>query len=345
MTVPHINDLVNADCCPSGQLSYSIKRKCQWILKKHQVFNKYISRKHPAYVKAARDAHTEMQHAKRNFEKKLAENIDTDRKSFYAYVRNRSRTKPCVGPLTTDSSVAISQPRDIAEMFNEYFASVFTVEDIASVPAAESMFQGSEDEKLLDIHISEDTVRKKLTQLRTDKAPGADNMSPRILVELKDVITFPVTQIMKLSFATGVIPDDWKIALVSPIYKNSPKCQVSNYRPISLTSIICKLFESIVRDALVQHLENNGLIRGTQHGFRRGGSCLSNLLQFLDRVTSEIDNGECVDVVYLDFAKAFDKVPHKRLMAKLVTVLVNSLVGVARAQHASVLYLIKAFCY
>ena len=163
----------------------------------------------------------------------------------------------------------------------------------------------------------------------------------RILVELKDVITFPVTQIMKLSFATGVIPDDWKIALVSPIYKNGPKCQVSNYRPISLTSIICKLFESIVRDALVQHLENNGLIRGTQHGFRRGGSCLSNLLQFLDRVTSEIDNGECVDVVYLDFAKAFDKVPHKRLMAKLVTVLVNSLVGVARAQHASVIYLIN----
>jgi len=140
---------------------------------------------------------------------------------------------------------------------------------------------------------------------------------PRILVELKDVITFPVTQIMKSSFATGVIPDDWKVALVSPIHKNGPKCQVSNYRPISLTSIICKLFESIVRDALVQHLENNGLIRGTQHGFRRGGSCLSNLLQFLDRVTSDIDNGACVDVIYLDFAKAFDKVPHKRLMAKL----------------------------
>ena len=84
-----------------------------------------------------------------------------------------------------------------------------------------------------------------------------------------------------------------------------------------MTSQICNLFESIIRDAVVEHLEVNGLVTETQHGFRKGGSCLSNLLQFLDHVTRCIDDEECVDVVYLDFAKAFDKVPHERLLEKL----------------------------
>ena len=67
---------------------------------------------------------------------------------------------------------------------------------------------------------------------------------------------------------------------------------------------------------MVKHLEVNKLVTGAQHGFRKGGSCLSNLLQFLDQVTRVIDEGRCVDVVYLDFAKAFNMVPHLRLMEK-----------------------------
>ena len=87
--------------------------------------------------------------------------------------------------------------------------------------------------------------------------------------------------------------------------------------PVSLTCQLCKVFEKLVGDELVEHLESNGLLRGTQHGFRKGRSCLTNLLFFLDRVTEKLDNGGSVDVVYLDFAKAFDKVPHQRLLRKL----------------------------
>jgi len=80
------------------------------------------------------------------------------------------------------------------------------------------------------------------------------------------------------------------------------------YRPVSLTSQISKVIESLLRDAIVEHLERNTLIRDSQHGFRKGRSCLTNLLAFLDKVTESIDNGLCVDVIFLDFAKAFDKV-------------------------------------
>jgi len=92
---------------------------------------------------------------------------------------------------------------------------------------------------------------------------------------------------------------------------------VENYRPVSLTSQVCKLFEVIVRDTIVHHLESKQLIANSQHGFRKGRSCLTNLLEFLDKVTGCIDTGDSVDVIFLDFTKSFDKVSHTRLILKL----------------------------
>ena len=105
--------------------------------------------------------------------------------------------------------------------------------------------------------------------------------------------------------------------IAATVYKKDAKSNVSNYRPISLTSQLRKIFEAIVRDAIVNHLEEHSLVNDTQHAFRKGGSCLSNLLQFLDQVTCCIDEDACTDIIYLDFAKAFDKVPHNRLLEKI----------------------------
>ena len=286
------------------------------VNKKHQLYNKYKSKSHPAYMRVAREADTEMRRAKRSFERKLAKSIDTDRRSFYAYVRNRSRSKPSITSFIGQDKVQI-QHEEVAEEFNRYFTSVFTIENTADSPSATPLFHGSEHDKLCDIYIDESVVRTKLDRVRIDKAPGADSLPPRILVELKNEISTPLTLIMKSSLDSGVVPDDWKAANVTPIHKSGSRSYASNYRPISLTSQVCKVFESIMRDAMVQHLESNDLITGAQHGFRKGGSCLSNLLQFLDEVTRSIDEDECVDVIFLDFAKAFDKVPHGRLMEKL----------------------------
>jgi len=95
--------------------------------------------------------------------------------------------------------------------------------------------------------------------------------------------------ILQKSMEEGVVPEDWKLANVCPVFKKGSKAQAVNYRPMNLTSQMCKLFESIIRGAVVDHLEKNHLIKDSQHGFRRGRSCITNLLEFLDKVTRSVD--------------------------------------------------------
>ena len=102
-----------------------------------------------------------------------------------------------------------------------------------------------------------------------------------------------------------------------PIFKKGTKGEAGNYRPVSLTSIPCKIFESILKDSIMDHLLNNNLIKSSQHGFMPGRSCSTNLITFLDRVTEIVDRGKAADIFYLDFAKTFDKVPHKKLVYKM----------------------------
>ena len=101
------------------------------------------------------------------------------------------------------------------------------------------------------------------------------------------------------------------------MFKKGSKGNLGNYRPISLTSYIGKVMESILKDKMFDHLVNNKLINKSQHGFMPKRSCLTNLLEFLEFVAEAVDRGELVDVIYLDFQKAFDKVPHARLLEKI----------------------------
>ena len=116
---------------------------------------------------------------------------------------------------------------------------------------------------------------------------------------------------------SGSMPDDWKLANVTPIFKKGSKALPSNYRPISLTSVVCKMLETLIKDKLISHLEENCLLKNTQHGFRNKRSCLTNLLDFSYDILNQYDESKAVDIIYLDFQKAFDKVPHKRLLVKL----------------------------
>ena len=119
------------------------------------------------------------------------------------------------------------------------------------------------------------------------------------------------------SMTSGDVPEDWRVANVVPIFKKGTKNLPENYRPVSLTSIPCKIMESIIKDKVMDHLICNQLIKDTQHGFMPNRSCATNLLEFLEIVTKEFDEGHPLDIIYLDFSKAFDKVPHLRLIEKL----------------------------
>ena len=299
------------------------RRKPMWmtwkasrlVKKKQRVFAKYKNAEHPAYKLAAKEAKRELRHSRRKFEKQLADNIKSDVKSFYAYAGSKSKIKSKIGPLKDDNGNTISTEQGMAHEFNEFFTTVFTKENLTSVPAIQQMF--CQYGYLLDIHVDDSVVMKKLEKLRMDKAPGADDIQPRYLKEIADDICHALAIILRKSLDQGIIPEDWRIANVSPIFKKGSRGKASNYRPVSLTSQVCKIYESILRDAILEHLIKNRLIRESQHGFLRGRSCLSNLLVFLDKVTDCVDKGINVDVIFLDLAKAFDKVPHVRLMNKV----------------------------
>ena len=115
----------------------------------------------------------------------------------------------------------------------------------------------------------------------------------------------------------GILPQGWKDGNVTPIFKKGKKHQPGNYRPVSLTSIPCRVMEKLVRNEIMEHLINNNLLSKFQHGFIKARSCTTQLLAVLDDWTDVIEHRENVDTIYLDYAKAFDTVPHKRLLAKL----------------------------
>ena len=171
--------------------------------------------------------------------------------------------------------------------------------------------------ELSNIQISEDIVKQKLKKLKLNKSPGPDKIHPRVLHEISDVIAVPITIIFQNSLAKKDLPQEWKHAHISAIFKKGVKTQPLNYRPVSLTSVVCKIMESIIRDNIITHMEENNLFSDKQFGFIMGRSTTLQLLHVLDIWTEILDQGGTLDVIYCDFMKAFDKVPHRRLIHKI----------------------------
>uniref|UniRef100_A0A8C5MJL4 Reverse transcriptase domain-containing protein n=1 Tax=Leptobrachium leishanense TaxID=445787 RepID=A0A8C5MJL4_9ANUR len=150
-----------------------------------------------------------------------------------------------------------------------------------------------------------------------NKAPGPDGIHTQVLRELCVEICKPLFLIFRDSFLSGIVPEDWRKADVVPIFKKGLKFVPGNYRPVSLTSVAGKVFEGLIRDNIQEFIGRYNVIGKNQHGFMKHRSCKTNLITFYEEVSRSIDQGVAVDVIYLDFAEAFDTVPHKRLLFKL----------------------------
>ncbi|KAK4818042.1 hypothetical protein QYF61_004569 [Mycteria americana] len=161
--------------------------------------------------------------------------------------------------------------------------------------------------------IQEEAVNNLLCHLDTHKSMGLDGIHPRVLRDLAEELAKPLSIIYQQSSLTGEVPDNWRLASVTPIYKKDRKKDLGNYRPVSLTLVLGKIMERFI---LLEHVQANQGIRPRQHGFMKGRSCLINLI-FYDQVTCLVDEGKAVDVTYLDFSKAFDTVSHSFLLEKL----------------------------
>ena len=146
----------------------------------------------------------------------------------------------------------------MANILNDFFSSVFTNEDTSSIPTPQIVFNGRH---LCEFSVTPDQARKKLEALKAGSAPGPDKLSSKLLKVMSETLSVPVAMIFNKSIAEGKAPADWRCAHITPVFKKGSKRSPGNYRPISLTSILCKVFESFIKDLLLDHLISNNLLR------------------------------------------------------------------------------------
>ena len=296
------------------------KQIAECLRVKKDAHNKYKSNNNNEnyirFIELRRKAKRLIKQSKRSTEIHVANQSKTNPKEFYSFIRQKRVTTSSIGPIINVNGDYTSDEEQVCCILNSFFASVFTAEDLSSIPAVPDVFINNND-VLNSIIVTERDVLKCIDKLKVNKSPGPDAISPRILKEAKLEFVTPLTSLFNNSLQSGTMPEEWKLANVTPIFKKGSKSLPSNYRPISLTSVVCKMLETLIRDKLVNHLEENNLLKNTQHGFRNKRSCLTNLLDFFYDILNHYDESKAVDIIYLDFQKAFDKVPHKRLMIKL----------------------------
>ena len=165
----------------------------------------------------------------------------------------------------------------MAEELNSYFASVFTVEDTSGMPE----LQESQGTQVSAVAITKEKVLGKMKGLKVDKSPGPDGLHPRVLKEIAEEIVEALAVIFQESLDAGRAPEDWKVANVTPLFKKGGRQQMGNYRPVSLTSVIGNILESIIKDEIAEYLEVHDKVGLSQHGFIKRRSCLTNLLRVL----------------------------------------------------------------
>ncbi|MCQ4187459.1 reverse transcriptase family protein [Klebsiella pneumoniae] len=269
------------------------------------------------YKEVVRMCRGEIRKAKAQLEFNLATGVKRNKKLFYKYINSKRRTKENIHSLLDEAGNVTTEDKEKAEVLNAFFTSVFKGQTSYPQGTPLSDLVVSAGEHANPPVILEETVRDLLLQLDCHKSMGPDEIHPRVLRELAEVIAEPLSIIYQRSLLTGEVPEDWRIANVTPIYKKGCKEDPGNYRPVSLTSVTGKVMEQIVLREIMRHVRDGRGIRPSQHGFMKGRSCLTNLISFYDQVTHLLDEGKAVDVVYLDFSKAFDTVSHGILLQKL----------------------------
>ena len=288
------------------------------LRKKHKAYRRYMSTKNDEdyayYARKRKSASKAVRAAVRSFESNMAGEVKTNPKRYWAYYKSKTKPRESIPVLVDNNGKRHNSNLDKANVLNQFFTSVFTKESTANIPMLPAK---SYDSELTNIEVSQPDVQKQLDKLNVSKSAGADGIHPKVLYELRNEIAPVLTIIFNASLRSGVVPKGWKSAKITALHKKGDTSSPCNYRPISLTPICCKILETLVREKITEHLTVNDMISNRQHGFVCKKSCGSNLLETVDEWTKILDSGGKVDAVFLDFAKAFDSVPHQRLLSKL----------------------------
>ena len=231
---------------------------------------------------------------------------------LYKHINARLTHKTGIAPLYDCAGNIVLDDATKAEVLNKHFVNVGKP-DNGVIPLFSEVVKSDIDHVCFD----SGSVFKIISGLKSNSAAGPDSIPACLLKNLKTVISYPLSVIFNLILQTGVVPDEWKRAIVTPVFKKGNSSEPNNYRPISLTSIVSKIFESVIKMNISNHLANNNLISKNQHGFLSLHSTTTNLMECMNDWTSILDSGEVVKVLYIDFMKAFDVVSVPKLLYKL----------------------------
>ena len=240
--------------------------------------------------------------------------IKTNSKFFFSYAKQFSSTRSSIGPLLNKNNEYTAKSSKMANILSAQYSSVF------SKPSESIYYSMNENENEISIEnidFTEQDIIDAIDELKNNSSSGPDGLAAIFLKKCKNSLARPLFHLWRKCLDQGITPDTLKEAHIIPIHKGGHQGLAANYRPVALTSHVVKIFEKVVRNYIVQFLEENNKFNDGQHGFRSGRSCVSELLIHYDRIVDILESGSNVDAIYLDFAKAFDKVDHGIVLKKL----------------------------
>ena len=278
--------------------------------KKQRLFSKLIT------VEAK--LHKLYRQTKTHEEAKAVNSINENTKYFFSYAKRKSKIKSKIGPLLNKITGEMTiDSVEMADILAEQYSSVF------SIPAAQPPLISTDAAPINNIEISQADLINAIDEIKPTAAAGPDGIPAILLKKCKNALAEPLTTLWNKCMETSQIPPSLKEAIIPPIHKGGSKADPANYRPVALTSHLIKIYEKAIRNRLTKHLDQQELLNQNQHGFRPGRSCLTQLLAHFDNIVSLLEDGQNVDVIYLDFSKAFDKVDHNILLTKLSSIRIN----------------------
>ena len=256
-------------------------------------------------------------------ERKVIENMKTNPREFFRFASSTRKSKANVGPLKVNNRV-IANDKDKAEAMSRQYSSMYCAstpfgipDPVSSHSPTPSLTEPIVGPGLHDIDLTEDKFMEAIKSLDANSAPGPDGIPASVYKDYATQLVGPMCKLQRIALDTGKTTEGVAEAIITPLHKGGSKCEPANYRPVALTNHDTKIFERVLRKEIVKYLEDNNLTNVTQHGFTARKSTISQILSYLDDVYRKLEEGVEVDAVYLDFAKAFDKVDHGILLKKL----------------------------
>ena len=241
------------------------------------------------------------------------ENLGKPSKKFWKTIKAKRRDQVGVPPLMKKDGKLESSSKGKSQVLNAQYTSVFREEDISNIPD----LGHSPYPSMSKISVTVNGVKNLLLKLNPKKALGPDLVPTHVLRDYADEIAPILQTIFQQSLDTGDVPDDWRKANVAAKYEKGDRHVASNYRPVSLTCVSCKILEHIVFRSIMDHVDLHKILVFFQHGFRAGHSCETQLINTIEDLAKGMNDEQQLDLLILDFSKAFDLLGHRRLLAKL----------------------------